>query len=777
MATAVLDEVLGRSCLPEVSPELRSQRSSPSLLLPPSSKARWQSSPMFVDLPTGEMASLQLARGLGSPKPVGLDPVPNKPGPVQNELEKPREADFRTSMELKRSASAAAILQDQMAGKACLPDFSYTLEPIRSEQGPERGRSKGTRREPSSVSPASTKSRLQGPGERSVVTSCLFTNDPGLEAFSLHSLQGLQLAKGLGTSNAITLEQLASAMHLPEKTRPRPPRKGSPSPPGERSPQIEERIRSPSPPKLDLREVLTPSVATSPRTPKGNAGKAQLTLPSSGASNDWARVRNCGAPLQIRRALSSQSMREWGRPGNGMLYVQPGPLLRMSSPQSKPAAPPSLTATVDEKTPRKARGMVRKVSRVVMQYPQAVVHGHPAEEVRKRLQEARAQTPETTEHQWKPPPKITRKSVSWADKADDSLAKFSKTGDVHVTSSQTLENGTNTLALDTSIQKLESLWDLRRVGKEPVSPSSSPRGLQEESDGALLHQILKDLEDTSFVLDELRDVLALGQDLAAGAGGARHATAVLSGRTLAVARRKAKLLLACEQRLASFEDAHARREELLPMIVEDTITPPPEMAGIRKFIASYSHQGGNPADANKSSFAAFAASFKLPGNHKVLKRLGKLADEAGEWWAEACVAEASKGASHAPLRRLFDVAVNTGVEKDHPKLLRAIQIINDRLAERVLKEAYVRQEKDTYLAERCTPDNPPAVGPAGIAADKIDAEVFEAVAEGVPKADSRLKEAEEIAKDLRQRDGERKRLANRQKRLAEQGKLGLVCST
>eukprot|EP00930_Biecheleria_cincta_P056421 TRINITY_DN42550_c0_g1_i1.p1 TRINITY_DN42550_c0_g1~~TRINITY_DN42550_c0_g1_i1.p1 ORF type:complete len:777 (+),score=139.46 TRINITY_DN42550_c0_g1_i1:95-2425(+) len=775
MATAVLDEVVGRSCLPEVSPELRPQRSQPSLLLPPGSKARWQSSPMFVDLPVGEMGSLQLVRGLGSPKPGGLEPVPNKPGQVQDRVEKPREADFRTSAELKRSASAAAVLQDQLVGKARLPDFCYgnsLLAPVRSEQGPERSSSKPTKREPSSNLVASMRGRTQGPGERSAATSGLFPSDSGMEAFSMHSLQGPQLVKGLGTSSAITLEQLASAVHLPEKTRPRPPHKASPSPPREPSPQITERRRSPSPAKLDLREDLMPSAAASPRTPKGGsfAGKAQLTLPSSGVSNDWARVRNCGVPLQIKRALSTQSMREWGRPGQGMLYVQPGPLVGMSSPPSMPSTPTSLTSALDEKTPRKARGMVRKVSRVVLQYPQAVAHGHPAEEVRRRLQEARAQTPEATEHQWKPPPKISRKQVSFVDKADDSLADFSKTGDVHVTSSQTLDNGTNTIALEKSIQKLECLFDLRRVGKEPVSPGSSPRGLQEEADGALLHQILKDLEDTADVLEELKGQLSVGQDLAADAGGARHATAVLSGRTLAVAKRKHELLLACEQRVAAFEAAHARREELLPLIAADTIKPPPEMAGLRKFIASYTHQGGNPADANKSSFAAFAVSFKLPGNHKVLKRLGALADEAGEWWAEACLSEASKGASHAPLRRLFDVAVNTGVEKDHPKLLRAIQIINDRLAERVLKEAYERLDKDTFLADRSTPDNPPAVGPAGAAADKIDAEVFEAVAEGVPKADSRLKEAEDIAKDLRQRDGERKRLANRQKRLAEQGK-------
>jgi hypothetical protein len=98
---------------------------------------------------------------------------------------------------------------------------------------------------------------------------------------------------------------------------------------------------------------------------------------------------------------------------------------------------------------------------------------------------------------------------------------------------------------------------------------------------------------------------------------------------------------------------------------------------------------------SRSDFKDFASTFRLPSKHVTLAALKELADAVGEWWAEACVREAEKGHGHKVLRRLFDVALGTGVDKDHPKLIRAIRIINDRLAMRVLDEAKKRQELDT----------------------------------------------------------------------------------
>lgn len=324
---------------------------------------------------------------------------------------------------------------------------------------------------------------------------------------------------------------------------------------------------------------------------------------------------------------------------------------------------------------------------------------------------------------------------------------------------------------------MDALYGLRRVGSSKDLEANASQELSqalleasqgdEAPEGALLHQTLKDVADTDMQLDEVEDLLAHGTTTAGEFGGARHATAVLCSRTLAVVRRKRLLLHAVEERIKAFEETHSQRDEVLVKLVADEISPPPSLAAIRKFISSYTHKPEeSPADANKSNFASFVSSFKLPGKHRLLLRLRAIADEAGEWWAEACLAEANKGAGHAVLRRLFDVALGTGVDKDHPKLIRAMRILTDRLADRVLKEAKERLERDAANASKCT--GVPPVGPASAAGDKIEQDVRQAISEGVPQADTRMKEALAICKRLREIDGDRKRLANREKRLNEQ---------
>merc|ERR1712187_508220 len=115
---------------------------------------------------------------------------------------------------------------------------------------------------------------------------------------------------------------------------------------------------------------------------------------------------------------------------------------------------------------------------------------------------------------------------------------------------------------------------------------------------------------------------------------------------------------------------------------------------------------------------------------------------------------------HLALRRLFDVAVGTGVDISHPKLIRAEKILIDRLADRVLKDAQERQARDTAAAEKM--GEKMTVGPASKAADKIEQLMFVSIEEGVPKGDPRLKEAEKIVKALREADNQRKRLVARQ---------------
>merc|ERR1719350_741427 len=102
------------------------------------------------------------------------------------------------------------------------------------------------------------------------------------------------------------------------------------------------------------------------------------------------------------------------------------------------------------------------------------------------------------------------------------------------------------------------------------------------------------------------------------------------------------LLHDVETRITDFREAHAQREELLPLIVADKKKAPAVLGGIRKFISSYIHRPGEPADENKSQFARFAQSFKLPREHNALGRLRDIAEDAGVFWAQACLSEAEK---------------------------------------------------------------------------------------------------------------------------------------
>lgn len=322
--------------------------------------------------------------------------------------------------------------------------------------------------------------------------------------------------------------------------------------------------------------------------------------------------------------------------------------------------------------------------------------------------------------------------------------------------SYSLEDGTPTLALQKSMKLLDSLYDLRRIDADG----------EDEVDEALLHATLKDTHDNVALLRSLEFNLIDGTGAVTECGGARHATNVMTIRTLSVVRRKAFLLSEVEDRIAAIEDIMLGSDELCAEIVEGR-EQPPELAGIKRFVRAHTHNG-NPAEENKTDFETFANTFKLPGAHDGLLKLRDTAADAGEWWAEACIREAIKGVSHGALKRLFNTALGTGVDPDHFKLVRAEVILTDRLAERVIKEAKERLERDSLMAERAGPA--PPVGPASVAADKIETDMKEAVADGVKKTDLRLKEAAAISQKLRERDGERKRLANREKRLADKAK-------
>jgi len=605
--------------------------------------------------------------------------------------------------------------------------------------------------------------------------------------------------------------------------------------------------------------MLLPSAAPTPRATSADQGNAAeqrilsgfvvkagthlrpavLCVPSGGPANDPARARNGGVPLTRLRGdrcvLGNAASAGTTWPTSPM-RVSSVPALHIRAHSESPKA----------KTPRAARGMVRRVSKVLLNYPLATRSlegstGNSSRVLRSLVvsaddpsnngdhESAQADRvvsqPPRSASAARSPRSTSLKRVSWAEEWD--WDPSSPTGQVY--SSKSLENGMPTPALQKSVRKMDALYGLRRCAKGGsggmpalptaavvedhlaedaavkvtatsqlqaatgtlphvdadagsgvvVSPaiksdaaaSGAPAAASgelaaaitaDDSDEALMYAVLRDTEDTEAQLRIMESSMDSVLKECASAGGARHATALISGRILAVARRKASLLHDVEKRLAEFETAHARREDLLSRIVADTESAPEALRGVKKFIAMYTHSPGHPADENKSQFTRFASTFKLPRKHGVLDKFRYMAEEAGTWWAQACLNQAEKGHGHAVLRRLFDVALGTGVDEDHPFLVRAKVIINDRLAGRVLADAEDRQRKDAKAEER---GNVPMIGQATAMADKIDLEIRAAVAEGVPETDPRLQQATAICKELRQKDFDRKRSEGRAKRL------------
>merc|ERR1712139_42209 len=90
----------------------------------------------------------------------------------------------------------------------------------------------------------------------------------------------------------------------------------------------------------------------------------------------------------------------------------------------------------------------------------------------------------------------------------------------------------------------------------------------------------------------------------------------------------------------------------------------------------------------------------------------------------------------------------------------------NRLAAKVLLAAQASREEDAKAAEAAAPSVAP-VGPATERAEIIEKLIEQAmIKDGIQESHPSLKEARSIAKVLRDLDGDRKRLAAREKRLA-----------
>lgn len=417
------------------------------------------------------------------------------------------------------------------------------------------------------------------------------------------------------------------------------------------------------------------------------------------------------------------------------------------------------TSASDPVTPRRQRGLVRRVSKVQIEYPKDELMSSLGRKLLKsrslsnvgRPSSAASDTGARAESSVKLKKSKSNKRVSFADTGqDDSESAPSK-------------------ALELSRRRQSAMHDLRRVtlpdAKDGDAAAAEAQGADNNDEAeSMLRKILSSLHDTEASLQETQKQLMEGNALVAECGGSRHATSVISGRILSCLERRAALLRTTEAQIASSEAVHAQCDEILAALVQDPVgyALPTDMINLKKFINAYTHSPGNPADSNKGNFVSFVATMKLPSKHYTLEHLRQHMNVAGEWWADACLEQASEGAGFVTLKRLFDVAVHIGVDSDHPKLCRAMQILRDRLAEHVLEEA---NEIERIDAEEEKSGKVPVVGMATKKAEKIEAIIAKAIKDGVAKNDSRLSKAWEIVKTLRERDGLRKRMAGRQKRL------------
>lgn len=607
----------------------------------------------------------------------------------------------------------------------------------------------------------------------------------------------------------------------------------------------------------------------------------QILAPSGSLANDASRIRNGGSriapkqPPQLRASSSKLSLSErMSRSSSDPVLSLPGVRgTTLNSGDSSPSKEP--------KTPRTMRGMVRKTSTVQLQY----FPGMAALNLSASLPSAgrwgvsqkagmMSQTTDGTAN-WlleganaemqgsaglnmgARSPREGRKRVTWADRPNEDSS-----GKVPVKLNVVVKEGDPTEAQIRSKNLMDGLFKLRRVGgaestpaaqvadSENVADASRPSTAPEEDEASstLLNETLASCKDTEAELRVTERMLRECHDPVTELGGARHATTIVSGRTLSVVSRKAELCKMAEGYVNVFSAADAKRESLKQACLAGEVEVPDTYKNQKKIISSLVHRNAkgdkiNPVEAEKAPFEVFAVSFGLAPEHWTLVKLRQLADDATEWWAEETLQEAHAGSNSDILKRMIDICVGfLGLDETaHPKLVQVKVIMGDRLAEKVLSIAEKLSEKDAQVVERSKDAQPeharkvadqidaelkqavalgappkhamlakakniavsfhieegarwalkasqfakrkqeedsamaakytdkvPPVGPASERGDAIEKEIQACVKKGAPETHPKIGEATQIMKALRDLDGERKRMANREKRLAEQ---------
>jgi len=616
----------------------------------------------------------------------------------------------------------------------------------------------------------------------------------------------------------------------------------------------------------------SPSLLNRPQL-KLNSG--QILVPSGGFSNDAARARNSGS--RLRPKAPTLSPKAGNKMGKSASETKLGSL--PSGVQGSQCLSASSSA-FELKTPRTVRGMVRKTSCVAMQYYpdlQAMGASSPSswgsqgtvsqrasktnkdgqrlnetaswilEGSRKEMTSMPGTVPSSPSS--RPASPRMRMRVTWADKVGEELAVKAPAASF----AGIAKEGSPSAAVIKSRKLMDGLYKLRRVGggdaDTPESPTTVEVGEEpmDEEQLTLMNQTLSSCTDTEAELRITQAMLEGAHEPVAELGGARHATTLVSGRTLTVVRRKAEIVQRGEAILTAFQNADDKRERLFTLVADGNGDVPDGYKGAKRNINSLVHRNTNgakinPAEADKAPFDVFAVSFFLPPEHTTLVLLKGLAVDATDWWAAQTLQEALKGADADRLQRLINVtiafldisetghaqlvevrtvlgdrlsekvlaiakklsakdagvversvdaqpgnardvadkideeikeAVRLGAPNKHAMLLEAKQIATsfhleekNRWALKALQFAQFKQVGDTKMAEKAG-DKVPPVGPASDAGDAIEREVRDCVKKGAPDDHPRCNEARQIMKALRDLDGERKRLAAREKRLAE----------
>ncbi|CAK0802108.1 unnamed protein product, partial [Prorocentrum cordatum] len=318
-----------------------------------------------------------------------------------------------------------------------------------------------------------------------------------------------------------------------------------------------------------------------------------------------------------------------------------------------------------------------------------------------------------------------------------------------------------------------ALQEAGEAGQGASEEAEAPRAsavAEETPEETLMHSTLRDLCDTCGDLQELLASLQAAQDPVEELGATRHPTALISGRTIAVVRRKAALLKAAEARAAQVQAALRSAEAMRQLLLradqpaDAVLAEAPEelrwsfeaLQNIKGFIADHTHKDGDPAEANKSQFEAFAASFGLPAKHEILLRLRSLAKEAVDWWAPAtleCAMREEPEEDIDAIKRMIKLAVGVMNEKGHDDLFKAEQVIAERACKRCVDRCLELFEQEEERAGRSNGVMPEM---AKRCAEAIEAEIKDAVQTfGADATDLNMQEAKRLARLMLQEELER----------------------